>query len=105
MAGPTPNSKGWLVRLKQLMITLTLAPGRLMLFVSNTLLLRPSISPSGAWLCDVKRQETATSVREGMEILLIVCTWLAISHPNRSVHTSSRSSIVTTGRIKSFSYI
>ena len=52
-------------------------------------------------MCDDKRQESANSVHEGMRVFLIACTRLAISHLNRSVHTSSRSQIVTTGRAKS----
>ena len=98
---PAANSKGWLLGLIHRTITSPLAPGRLILFANTTLSLRLSISPSGAWLCDVRRQDSATSVRGGMVVFLIVCTRLAISRPNRSVHTNSRSPIVTTGRAKS----
>ena len=63
MVSPAASSKGWLVGLIQPTIKLPLTPGRLMLFASTTLLLRPFISSSGAWLCDVKRQESVTSVR------------------------------------------
>ena len=69
--------------------TLPLAPDWLLLFASSTLSLRAIISFSGAVLCDVKQQESATSVRGGMVVFLIVCTRLPIGRPNQSVHTSS----------------
>ena len=83
MVRPAPSSKGWLVRLMQHTITLPLAPGQLMLLASTTLLLRPSNDSYEAWLCDVRRQESAASFRKGMVVFLIACKQLAISLPNR----------------------
>ena len=81
----------------QYTITLPLAPGRLMLLASTALLLRPLISLSEAWLCDVRWQESAASVRGRMVVFLIAYMLLSISRPNRSVHTSSHSLIVMMG--------
>ena len=81
-------------------ITLRLAPGGLMLLASTIWPLRLSINFSGAWLCVVRWQESTTSVCGVKVVCLIVCTRLAISHPNWSVHTSSCSPILTTGRAK-----
>ena len=58
---------------------LPLAPGQLMLFANKTLSLKSSIKQSsGAWLCDVRRQESASFVCGGMVVFLIVYAWLAI---------------------------
>ena len=100
MVSLAASSKSCLVGLMHRTIMSPLRPDWFMLLASTTWSLKLSINSSGTWLCDVRRQESATSVCGGMVVLLIICTRLAISHLNRSVHTSSRSPIVTTGRAK-----
>ena len=74
MVNPAASYKGWLVGLIHRTITSPLAPGRLMLLTSTTWPVKLSINHLGAWLCDVRRQESATSIHGGRVVLLIVCT-------------------------------
>ena len=61
MMSPAVSFKGWLVGLRHRTVTSPLAPGWLMLLASTTWSLKLSINPSGAWLWDVRWQESATS--------------------------------------------